>query len=260
MGTLPLNEIASSETASEVRSRLLADERDLTSAADGDLAYWRGVAAESTGPILEIGCGAGRILTALGAQERQLIGIDLDAVALALANERVPSAEWILADGRTWRHEATAASLVIIGGDLLSLITVPGDLEALLRTAALHCAPGGQVGIDATLMDPQLFADEVEGEWSIDLERVDADFEAVRRESHIRPDPEMRSNTVLLEIRHRAVGVDGSLTVIYPDRAPFTIRAWQPDEVRALAAAAGLRVTRVGADDRLRWLLRSAHE
>jgi len=56
------------------------------------------------------------------------------------------------------------------------------------------------------------------------------------------------------------VGVDGRLTVIYPDRAPFAIRAWQPDEVRALAAAAGLRVTRVGADDRLRWLLRSAHE
>jgi SAM-dependent methyltransferase len=255
LGTLPL-----SETASEVRSRLLADERDLTSAADGDLAYWRGVAGDSTGPILEIGCGAGRILTTLGAAERQLIGVDLDVAALTLAAERTPAAEWICADGRTWRREATAATLVILGGDLLSLITAPDDLEALLRTAALHCAPGGQVGIDATLMDPQLFADEVEGEWSVDLERADADFETVRRESRITPDPQARTNTVLLEIRHRAVGADGHLTAIYPDRAPFAIRAWQPDEVRALAAAAGLRVTRVGADDRLRWLLRSAHE
>ena len=255
MGTLPL-----SETVSEVRSRLLADERDLTSAADGDLAYWREVAGDSTGPILEIGCGAGRILTTLGAAERQLIGVDLDVAALALAAVRAPSAEWICADGRTWRREATAATLVILGGDLLSLITAPDDLEALLRTAALHCAPGGQVGIDATLMDPQLFADEVEGEWSVDLERADADFETVRRESRITPDPQARTNTVLLGIRHRAVGADGHLTAIYPDRAPFAIRAWQPDEVRALAAAAGLRVTRVGADDRLRWLLRSAHE
>lgn len=255
MGTLPL-----SETASEVRSRLLADERDLTSAADGDLAYWRGVAGDSTGPILEIGCGAGRILTTLGAAERQLIGVDLDVAALTLAAERAPAAEWICADGRTWRREATAATLVILGGDLLSLITVSDDLEALLRTAALHCAPGGQVGIDATLMDPQLFADEVEGEWSVDLERADADFTTVRRESRITPDPQARTNTVLLEIRHRAVGADGQLTAIYPDRAPFAIRAWQPDEVRALAATAGLRVTRVGADDRLRWLLRSAHE
>lgn len=255
MGTLPL-----SETASEVRSRLLADERDLTSAADGDLAYWREVAAESDGPALEIGCGAGRILTALEAAERQLIGIDLDGAALALAAERVPSAEWICADGRTWRLDETDAALVILGGDLLSLITVPDDLEALLRTAALHCAPGGQVGIDATLMDPQLFADEIEGAWGVDLDRADADLGTVRRESRIRLDPQARTNTVLLEIRHRAVGADGRLTLVYPDRAPFAIRAWQPDEVRALAAAAGLRVTRVGADDRLRWLLRSAHE
>ena len=255
MGTLPL-----SETASEVRSRLLADERDLTSAADGDLAYWREVAAESNGTVLEIGCGAGRILTALDAAERQLIGIDLDAAALTLAAERAAAAEWICADGRTWRREATAATLVILGGDLLSLITAPDDLEALLRTAALHCAPGGQVGIDATLMDPQLFADEIEGAWGVDLDRADADLGAVRRESRIRLDPQVRTNTVVLEIRHRAVGADGRLTVIYPDRAPFAIRAWQPDEVRALAAAAGLRVTRVGADDRLRWLLRSTNE
>ena len=255
MGTLPL-----SETASEVRSRLLADERDLTSAADGDLAYWREVASESDGTALEIGCGAGRILTALDAAERQLIGIDLDVAALTLAAERAPSAEWICADGRLWRREATAASLVILGGDLLSLITAPDDLAALLRTAALHCAPGGQVGIDATLMDPQLFADEIEGAWGVDLDRADADLGTVRRESRIRLDPQTRTNTVLLEIRHRAVGADGRLTVIYPDRAPFAIRAWQPNEVRALAASVGLRVARVGADDRLRWLLRSAHE
>ncbi len=164
------------------------------------------------------------------------------------------------ADGRLWRREATAASLVIIGGDLVSLVTVPDDLEALLRTAALHCAPGGQVGIDATLMDPRLFAKEVKGEWGVDLERADADHGTVRRESRITSDPQARTNTVLLEIRHRAVDESGRLTAIYPDRAAFAIRAWQPDELRALAAAAGLLVTRVGTDDRLRWLLRSAHE
>jgi hypothetical protein len=109
-------------------------------------------------------------------------------------------------------------------------------------------------------MDPQLFADEAEGGWGVDLERVDAEFTTVRRESRITPDPQARSNTVQLEIRHRAVGSDGRLVAIYPDRAPFAIRAWQPDEVRGLAAAAGLRVMRVGADDRLRWLLRSTNE
>jgi len=260
LGTLPLSGAASRETLEEVRCRLLADERDLTFAADGDLAYWQRVAGESSGPIVEIGCGAGRVLTSLGSGERQLIGIDLDSAALSLAAERAPEADWICADGRTWRRHGTAASLVILSGDLLSIITAPTDLEALLRTATMHCGPEGQVGIDATLMDPQLIANEVAGEWSIDLERADNDFTTVRRESRIATDPLGRPNTALLEIRHRSVGADGQLTAIYPDRTPFTIRAWQPDEVRSLAAAAGLQVVRVGADDRLRWLLRSAHE
>lgn len=255
MGTLPL-----SQSASELRARLFADERDLTAAADNDLVYWQAAARGSAGPILEIGCGAGRILTALGADERTLIGLDLDGTALTIAAERAPLAEWIAADGRTWRREATAASLVIIGGDLLSLITEASDLEAILRTAAVHCAPGGHVGIDATLMDPQLFVEEIEGAWSIDLDRADVDHGLVRRESRILPDAQGRDNTVLLEIRHRAVANDGRLTAFYPDRRAFPIRAWQPNEVRALAAAAGLQVVRVGPDDRLRWLLRSTHE
>lgn len=255
MGNLPL-----SQSAAEQRSRLLADERDLSAAADQDLAYWRAVAAESEGRYLEIGSGAGRILTALEVSERQLVGIDLDQVALTLAAERAPLAEWICADGRQWRREGWTAGLVILGGDLLSLVTDPDDLASLLRTAALHCAPGGQVGIDATLMDPQLFEHEIDGAWAIDLERADDDLGLVRRESRITPDPQSRTNTVVLEIRHRQVDAGGGLTEIYPDRAPFAIRAWQPGEVRALAAAVGLRVTKVGADDRLRWLLRSAHE
>jgi hypothetical protein len=255
LGTTPLN-----ETASEVRGRLLADERDLTAAADDDLAYWRSVAAETTGSIVEIGSGAGRILTTLGEAERQLIGVDLDVAALTLGAERAPLVEWICADGRVWRREDCAAGLVVLGGDLLSLVTTADDLEALLRTSAMICAADGLVGIDATLMDPQLFAEEIGGDWGIDLERADAEYGLVRRESRITPDPQSRTNSVLLEIRHRVVEVDGRLSTIYPDRAPFAIRAWQPDEVRAIAAAVGLRVVRVGADDRLRWLLRSVHE
>lgn len=255
MGTLPL-----SETTSEVRGRLFADERDLTAGTDGDLAYWRSVADETTGSIVEIGSGAGRILTRLGAAERPRIGIDVDVAALTLGAERAPQVEWICADGRVWRREDCAAGLVVLGGDLLSLVTKADDLEALLRTSALICAADGLVGIDAMLMDPLLFVEEIGGEWGIDLERADAEYGLVRRESRITPDPQSRINTVLLEIRHRVVGADGRLSPIYPDRAPFAIRAWQPDEVRAIAAAVGLRVVRVGADDRLRWLLRSVHE
>jgi len=161
------------------------------------------VAGESTGPILELGCGAGRILAALDAGARRSIGVDLDRAALALAATRAPAVEWICDDGRTWRRDGLAASLVILGGDLLSITVRPDDLEALLRTAALHCGPEGQVGIDATLMDPRLFASETDGRWRLDLERADEEFATVRRESRLLPDPEVgrtpcrwRSDTV----------------------------------------------------------------
>lgn len=218
------------------------------------------MAAGATGPILEIGCGGGRILTALGVDDRQIIGVDLDPFALALATERAPSARWISADGRLWRDETIGAGLVMLAGDLLSIVTEESDLAALMRTAARHCALGGQVGIDATLMDPQRFGNDVEGEWSIDLERADDDLGTVRRESRFAPNPQMGKNSVLLEIRHRVVDADGRLAMIYPDRPPFAIRAWQPDEVRTIAGSAGLRVARVERDDRLRWLLRSVDE
>ena len=240
--------------------RIIADEGDLSAGADGDLAHWRSVAAGVRGPVLEIGCGAGRILTALGIDKRQLIGLDLDREALSLAGERAPMATWICADGRDWRSVGTRAELVIVGGDLISVIPSADDLAAILRTAAVHLAPHGRVGIDATLMDPQLFSREVNGEWAIDLDRPDAIFTRVRRESRIFPDPEGRPNTVLLEIRHRTLDADGVFVPLYPDRAPFAIRAWQPDEVREIAVAAGLRLLSAGPDDRLRWLLRSADE
>lgn len=192
--------------------------------------------------------------------ERRLVGIDLDSVALTIATERAPLAEWICVDGRTWRRASTLAGLVIIGGDLLSLITTTADLNALFRTAALHCGPNGQVGIDATLMDPGRLADEAHGAWGVDLEREDADLGTVRRESRITPDPEARDRTVLLEVRHRRVGPEGRLTALYPDRDAFAIRAWQPDEVRTAAGVAGLRISQVTASDRLRWLLRSDNE
>ena len=97
----------------------------------------------------------------------------------------------------------------------------------------------------ALLLTTWLFASETDGRWRLDLERADLEFATVRRESRLLPDPEGRTNTVQMEIRHRAVGADGRHSMIYPDRAPCAIRAWQPDEVRALAAAAGLRVSEV---------------
>ena len=249
--------------SAEVRTRLLADERDLDAGADDDRAFWRDLAADTSGPILELGCGGGRLLAVVrvgGAHDRALIGVDLDREALALAAERLPQANLVFADARTWRSpQPLAAGLVIVGGDLLPLIVEEADLVALLTTAAAHLAPNGVVGIDATRIDPDLLvAATATPEWVTDIERADGDGAVVRRESRLSPDPEGRRAVALLSVRHRASGPAAGAGT---ERPPFSIRAWSAEELLSAANAAKLkRAAERGGEERLRWLLRSTHE
>ncbi|MEI6271140.1 MAG: class I SAM-dependent methyltransferase, partial [Chloroflexota bacterium] len=88
--------------------------------------FWRATAAATSGPVVELGCGAGRILAALSTADRALVGLDIDEAALSFARERLPNAELIRADLLTWTPPDTlrhGAGLVIAGDDLLPLFT-----------------------------------------------------------------------------------------------------------------------------------------
>lgn len=263
-----------------MRERLLADELDLDHGAELDIAFWRGAASRTSGPILELGCGGGRILAALRGRGA-LIGVDLDPEALELAAERLPAARLFEADARSWRApESLAAGLVVIGGDLLPLLFDEGDLFALFDTAAQHLAPDGLVGIDATRMDPALLADAaMHSSWEIDIERpaiellaqelldspsefgAGGELQAVAqgrraiRESRVTVDPKGRSGVALLSVRHRLVG---AAELPASHRRPFPIRAWREGELLAAAEAAGLeRIEAHGGATRFRWLMQS---
>jgi SAM-dependent methyltransferase len=56
---------------------------------DADLDFYRTFAVEANGPILELGCGTGRVLGALEGTGLPLTGIDPSASMLAIARERL---------------------------------------------------------------------------------------------------------------------------------------------------------------------------
>jgi SAM-dependent methyltransferase len=58
------------------------------SSVDGDIDFYRGLARETGGPILEVGCGTGRVATALVADGHEVLGVDLSAPMLRLAELR----------------------------------------------------------------------------------------------------------------------------------------------------------------------------
>src|SRR5918993_3720640 len=58
-----------------------------------DIAFWQRMAAPVDGPILELGCGTGRVALPLGRHGSRIVGIDRSASMLARARARVTRAK-----------------------------------------------------------------------------------------------------------------------------------------------------------------------
>lgn len=89
---------------------------------EGDVAFFRRLAAERGGPVLEVGCGTGRVAAELAADGFEVVGFDLSAPMLRIAEER-----------RAALPPEVAARLTLMRGDMTTL-----DLG---RTFALIVAP-----------------------------------------------------------------------------------------------------------------------
>jgi SAM-dependent methyltransferase len=98
-----------------------------------DVAFWRNLALAAGGPVLELGCGTGRISLPLGRAGVPLVGIDRSAKMLARARTRV-------------RRGRLTDRVRLIQGDIrflpfprqFALVMAPyGILQSLLREADL---------------------------------------------------------------------------------------------------------------------------
>ena len=54
-----------------------------------DIPFWQELARQSTGPILELGCGTGRVLLHMAQSGRRVYGIDNERGVLALLRSRI---------------------------------------------------------------------------------------------------------------------------------------------------------------------------
>jgi SAM-dependent methyltransferase len=142
-----------------------ADVYDLTTApvSAGDVPFYAALAAEAGGPVLELGCGSGRVLLPCADAAGEGWGVDASPAMLALA--RKAAAERGLAD-----------RVHLVEGDLRSvrldrtfpLVTIPfrtlfhlrsdDDWMAALATVHAHLADGGTLAADVFVPDPGLLA------------------------------------------------------------------------------------------------------
>ena len=142
-----------------------ADLYDLTTApvSAGDVPFYAALAADAGGPVLELGCGTGRVLLACAEAAGEGWGVDASPAMLALAARH--AAERGLAD-RVQLVEGDLRSVRL--GRRFPLVTIPfrtlfhlrsdDDSLAALATVHAHLAEGGRLAADVFVPDPALLA------------------------------------------------------------------------------------------------------
>jgi ubiquinone/menaquinone biosynthesis C-methylase UbiE len=118
-----------------------------------DIELYRNYAVRCGGPVLELGCGSGRVSLALAKAGFNVMGVDNSATMLALARARITDAglgeriQLQQADVRALKFEARFALVLFPLNGFLHLTTVEDQLSAL---AGAHRAllPGGLLIVD----------------------------------------------------------------------------------------------------------------
>jgi ubiquinone/menaquinone biosynthesis C-methylase UbiE len=118
-----------------------------------DVPFWRTLATHAGGPVLELGCGTGRITLPLGRAGANVVGIDRSTQMLHRARQRVRRAKLqervhlVRGDIRHLPCRGTFPLVIAPYGILQSLLR-ERDLAATL--AAVHdvLGPGGTFGME----------------------------------------------------------------------------------------------------------------
>jgi ubiquinone/menaquinone biosynthesis C-methylase UbiE len=122
-----------------------------------DVAFWRRVAGGASGPVLELGCGTGRVSLPLARAGVNLVGIDRSAPMLDHARRRITksparqiakSLRLVRGDIRTLPFEDGAFPMVLAPYGILQSLIRPPDLTATLASVARVLGKGGTFGID----------------------------------------------------------------------------------------------------------------
>ena len=116
-----------------------------------DVPFWKRLAQAAEGPVLELGCGTGRIALPVGRSGVPLVGIDLSERMLQRARSRVRRARLagkvrlVRGDIRHLPFPDRHFDLVMAPYGILQSLVVEADLGATLRAVARALKPGGRL-------------------------------------------------------------------------------------------------------------------
>jgi SAM-dependent methyltransferase len=115
---------------------------------DADLALWEQLAEEADGPVLDLGCGTGRVALHLARRGHTVVGLDVEPELIATLSARAEGLplEAVLADARGFELD-TDIALAIAPMQLAQLLGGRADRLECLGCVAAHLLPGGRVAM-----------------------------------------------------------------------------------------------------------------
>ncbi|HEX6203101.1 MAG TPA: class I SAM-dependent methyltransferase [Thermoanaerobaculia bacterium] len=169
-----------------------------------DVALYVELARGAGGPVLEMGCGSGRVLLPTARAGVEVAGVDASPRMLAALGRRLAdeppevAARVRLADGDLARADLGGA----FAGERFALVTAPfrviqhlvsrGEQRAWLAAVADRLAPGGELVFDVFQPQFDQVADGPSG--AVDVERVDPRTgDRVRRVVWVTHHPELQT-------------------------------------------------------------------
>jgi SAM-dependent methyltransferase len=109
-----------------------------------DLPVWRELARGADGPILDLGCGTGRVTLELAREDHRVTAVDREQPLLDALRERADSlaVETLCADARTLSLARRDYALCLMPMQTVQLLGGSDGRTAFLRAARAHLRPG----------------------------------------------------------------------------------------------------------------------
>jgi SAM-dependent methyltransferase len=137
----------------------------LYGALDEDWPMWQTLTETTAGPILEVGCGTGRLLVPLAEAGHTLTGLDLSLVALDASRAKIKATGLTRrvtlhqADMRNFDLPQKNFALAFIPLNTFLHNHTAEDQLSTLRAIQRHLQPAGRLIIDIFYPDPTLLAE-----------------------------------------------------------------------------------------------------
>jgi SAM-dependent methyltransferase len=216
----------------------------------GYVDFWLSQARISGDPILELGCGTGKLAIPLAEAGFSVTGLDNSPALLQFAASKNDDVQWIAGDMRSFDLDGRFA-LIMLPSNNLGHLHTPEDFEGCVDSVKRHLQPGGVFVIDMFVPDLELLVQ------SADREYLLAEYES----------PEGQGRVRLLARSHYEVSTQIRRTTTIrklagqPDLVgSLDLKMYFPRELEALVRCHGLRIAaRYGGhagetfDDSSRW-------